>query len=639
MIPDGALDGPAEPAVLADLISKLRAGPSDAKNSDWAILFHGDITGVVPAPPRPACAPTSPTPATSTSTSSTGNPNSACGAPTTPGRTPRPSRRVKKHAKTEAKRRERLEKTAKFLDDAILNGSKYKISKSFRKALYWDIVYCIRDEARVSFTANVYTNLLRMRDLLKSYKERGLVSPNFPEVQLAPVLDLHRRFVPVSMIGLHYLLKYHGVELARKSPGSAEKVFVDVDGRRKFKNLGKAEVAKETWDRILWSASEVLKQKVVYRKVPDGSLVNKFNGEIKTDGYAVRVTDYLNGIRPKTQGVATGRPRATAKKRVPLETDPDYVAFDPLMQPLATEPAPPDGPDAGMKIHLGLIEVRVGQLVVVMDPGVKNQYVAFIATTKIIEALKYLKSLVEFSLTINDPQYKTDVAEYVRQRVHLLAKSRALFRSCSSRHFHHEVRTYLLTRRTKMWRARRGLPALDAALSRARASGDLGNYTSVMTKVLPRYLDYALDRRVARLKFFAECSRRQWWDDLALELKDAVVLVGRNFGNFGIISAGPRGPIVEMVKNLRRRRVDVYLVNENYSSKRCAVCAFARPNEAKNGDCDMVHPPSAPHATLMCASACRDQRQRDTNAALNILCMNLDKLVLVDDPAAAPSTV
>ncbi|KAI9179211.1 hypothetical protein H9P43_005873 [Blastocladiella emersonii ATCC 22665] len=85
-----------------------------------------------------------------------------------------------------------------------------------------------------------------------------------------------------------------------------------------------------------------------------------------------------------------------------------------------------------------------------------------------------------------------------------------------------------------------------------------------------------------------------------------------------MISAADKGPVVEMVKELRSRGVTVYAVDENFLSKWCAACAMADPAAAKANKTNLLGKKDKKVYQTRACRRCGVRVQRDRNAAVNI---------------------
>ncbi|KAI9183735.1 hypothetical protein H9P43_004653 [Blastocladiella emersonii ATCC 22665] len=415
---------------------------------------------------------------------------------------------------------------------------------------------------------------------------------------------------------------------ARAALAEGAKAAADAKAKR-IKARATLMVDKRRWDRYLWFSYQVFQPKYVYGVSADGKLFNSFSGTVETNGYEIRMIDYKGGMRLEGLKLALGLPQGG--QRVSTAG----VAHDPLDEVMSgterIEPSP--SARAPMAIHRGLIALRPGQALVGMDPGVQRQYVAVHFTTFDIVLIKQLKESLASATT---PAEREAIAAELHEVVFKLVRDRDRYQACSRKHYNHEVGNNLRVHLVRLWRKKYGLPEIDLKLS--RLAGSLFQYTLAATQALPKYLAYAFDRRLARLKFFLDGKERQWWTDMGNGLKScdaggaaagAVLLIGRNFGNFSMISSPSRAPV--MARKMRGQHVDTHLVNENFSSQRCAPCTAAFPELAKDKSRNMAKPKDGRHATLRCPQ-CRDQRNRDVNAALNIVLFNIDidKIVFVD---------
>ena len=130
-------------------------------------------------------------------------------------------------------------------------------------------------------------------------------------------------------------------------------------------------------------------------------------------------------------------------------------------------------------------------------------------------------------------------------------------------------------------------------------------------------------RRVRSMRFSQHCLRQRVMYDISQRITSSAdpsdnrpVVVAFGAGMFSSCSRGHcPGPVKEVRKALKRRGVEVYDVNEDYSSQLCNCChTKVVPMYSEGGG-------MAIHSVRRCLSATcmRKTMNRDLNAALNIL--------------------
>ena len=142
-------------------------------------------------------------------------------------------------------------------------------------------------------------------------------------------------------------------------------------------------------------------------------------------------------------------------------------------------------------------------------------------------------------------------------------------------------------------------------------------------KILDRLLQLNGMRRVRSMRFSQHCLRQRVMYDISQRITSSAdpsdnrpVVVAFGAGMFSSCSRGHcPGPVKEVRKALKRRGVEVYDVNEDYSSQLCNCChTKVVPMYSEGGG-------MAIHSVRRCLSATcmRKTMNRDLNAALNIL--------------------
>ncbi|KAI9190416.1 hypothetical protein H9P43_001850 [Blastocladiella emersonii ATCC 22665] len=419
---------------------------------------------------------------------------------------------------------------------------------------------------------------------------------------------------------------------------------------------------------------------------------HKFQGRISTDGHVVRMYLYKGGIRPRADTVGGGGDeeedeegaggstvkKAAGKKKAGTKTtttttttggrqgrrstgkfdkpfagvsvdgaggltlDQVLAEADKLAPHGSVQVPIPGGRDK-IESHKKKIVVRYGQRMFVIDAGVRDFLTGFVVPFELARLFRRLQYLAYLAAQGGDGPWSEVLKAYIRSAVSRVVLTRPLFWSLSSDEFHHHVGTDQAREQRKASRAKAGLVQGDAAHS--CVAGDHRAVARVATEYMEAKVEENCSHGVCSTKFTNEGRRKAYWADLARALRGHVVLIGRNFSGFDMISAANKGPVVEMVKELRSRGVTVYAVNENYSSKWCAACAMADPAAAK---ADKTNPLGKTNKKVSQTRACRRcgvRVQRDRNAAVNILSFAIKQLVFEDQakdadgnplPAARP---
>ncbi|KAI9183892.1 hypothetical protein H9P43_002944 [Blastocladiella emersonii ATCC 22665] len=471
--------------------------------------------------------------------------------------------------------------------------------------------------------------------------------------------------------------------------------FVDeiIEGfTRAFLFLHRARSDLAHWTALLDLYNGFVDPRILRRDGPGGSLINQFQGRISTDGHVVRVYLYKGGIRPRADTVgdggneeddeegaggntvkkAAGKKKAGTKATTTTTTtggrqgrrstdkfDKPFagvsvdgagglmlnqvLAEADKLAPHGSVQVPIPGGRDKIESHKKKIVVRYGQRMFVIDAGVRGFLTGFVVPFELARLFRRLQYLAYLAARGGDGPWSEVLKAYIRSAVSRVVLTRPLFRSLSSDEFHHHVGTDQAREQRKASRAEAGLVPGDAAHS--CVAGDHRAVARVATEYMEPKIEESCSHGVCSTKFTNEGRRKAYWADLARALRGHVVLIGRNFSGFGVISAADKGPVVEMVKELRSRGVTVYAVNENFSSKWCAACAMADPAAAKADKTNLLGKTNKKVYQTRACRRCGVRVQRDRNAAVNILSFAIKQLVFEDQakdadgnplPAARP---
>ncbi|KAI9168217.1 hypothetical protein H9P43_007589 [Blastocladiella emersonii ATCC 22665] len=220
----------------------------------------------------------------------------------------------------------------------------------------------------------------------------------------------------------------------------------------------------------------------------------------------------------------------------------------------------PGGRDK-IESHKKKIVVRYGQRVFVIDAGVRDFLTGFVVPFELARLFWRLQYLAYLAAQGGDGPWSEVLKAYIRSAVLRVVLTQPLFQSLSSREFHHHVGTDQARNQRKASRAKAGLVPGDAA--HVCVASDHRAVARVATEYMEAKVEESCSHGVCSTKFTNEGRRKAYWADLARALRGHVVLIGRKFSGFGMISAADKGPVVEMVKELRLRGVTVYAVDEN----------------------------------------------------------------------------
>ncbi|KAI9183296.1 hypothetical protein H9P43_004213 [Blastocladiella emersonii ATCC 22665] len=411
---------------------------------------------------------------------------------------------------------------------------------------------------------------------------------------------------------------------------------------------------------------------------------NWYTGTLKTDGYALHMLMYSGGISVKNSKSPFGRPPKAAAEATTTAAEQqqqqqaaaaaagaeaeeventmldEVAALDPVTREMVEDVANAifggDGEDddddddeeeeeegdagdeagGGSGDFMGfnvrkavkefgikneLIRVARGKYLVGIDPGVNN----FISL--IILEFVFARSLVHRRRATHGdspaPLSEADKLAFKEEVLKVITHPKGLgeyrYLQISTRRFQGQTGGTQAKADEERVRAEKNLDPVYAKMSEAAKSKD----KIAMTQTNTKYFEpvYTTQNRLARKRrHFNQLSRRQqWWSNIANMLRDAVVLIG-HANEFGHIKAKSKAPVKEFIREMRKRKVDIHIVNEAYTSKRCCACAAVAPDNGKNGSCDLgtdPHQPGKTWAKKVCRRCCH-ALNRDRNAALNI---------------------
>ncbi|KAI9190372.1 hypothetical protein H9P43_001806 [Blastocladiella emersonii ATCC 22665] len=183
------------------------------------------------------------------------------------------------------------------------------------------------------------------------------------------------------------------------------------------------------------------------------------------------------------------------------------------------------------------------------------------------------------------------------------------------------------------------MDALYAELGNASATGDLGAMAAARTAAAPEMIKFGAQEKLMRTKANVKSERQRYFAELVnaargFEGRRVIFLIG-HATDFASAPAHHSGPVKELVRTLRKNRIPVYMINECYSSKRCAACSMTDPAAAR-GECNLVQTGSWRDKSCPC---CKFHYHRDLNACLNIAMNALDMLEIAGRPRPVPLVV
>ncbi|KAI9179860.1 hypothetical protein H9P43_005192 [Blastocladiella emersonii ATCC 22665] len=254
--------------------------------------------------------------------------------------------------------------------------------------------------------------------------------------------------------------------------------------------------------------------------------------------------------------------------------------------------------------HKKKVVIRYGQPMFVIDAGVRDFLTGFVVPFELARLFRRLQYLAYWAADGGDGPWSEVLKAYIRSAVSRVVLTRPLFRSLSSREFHHHAGTDQAREQRKAPRAKAGLVPGDAAHS--CVAGDHRAVARVGTEYMEAKVEESCSHGVYSTKFTNEGRRKAFWADLARALRGHVVLIGRNFSGFGMISAANKGP---------------------FSSKWCAARAMADPAAAKADKTNLLGKKNKKVYQTRACRRCGVRVQRDRNAAVNILSFAIKRLI------------
>ncbi|KAI9152532.1 hypothetical protein H9P43_009324 [Blastocladiella emersonii ATCC 22665] len=252
------------------------------------------------------------------------------------------------------------------------------------------------------------------------------------------------------------------------------------------------------------------------------------------------------------------------------------------------------------------IRVRRGQYVIVIYPGVGFFISGLAVTYKQAKRMRDRRARAQRSAHTDSADFKQEVLDIA---TNMDTEGKATYAQITSAQFQYQTGAVRAAKdhvdAAKKW----GIQPALVELSEAYMSRD-------QDKILEAELKHA-----AQLQEFGDrksLKRRRGGPTsptLANSFHDAVVLIG-HANNFGAIKKSHKGPVKERIRKMRKRGVDIHVVNEAYTSKRCCACA-ARPQ--------------ADDWNKKTCRSCGKAFNRDRNAAMNILLFNSHLLHFDED--------
>ncbi|KAI9184247.1 hypothetical protein H9P43_003300 [Blastocladiella emersonii ATCC 22665] len=473
----------------------------------------------------------------------------------------------------------------------------------------------------------------------------------------------------VTLVPAHrraHILAYLGVENPTGAEPSAQ-LFgaLEDEDRELFDAACRVGVAfnKRTWDYQLEFAAQIFEPWLLWRW--DGlnrRFINWFSGTFKTDGYALHLIMTKGGIPTKIEksfGAARkaksgSRSRGSDNGTVDQqeaeqeigrqgdqqEANEEYKSDEEELLETAcgmVDAHEDDANDEEVKdpkefaVKNVKIRVRRGQYVIVIDPGVGFFISGLAVTYKQAKRMRDRRARAQRSAHADSADFKQEVLDIA---TNMDTEGKATYAQITSAQFQYQTGAVRAAKdhvdAAKKW----GVEPALVELSEAYMSRDQDKILEAELKHAAQLQEFGDRKSRKRRRFFSGSRRQKWWSDLANSFHDAVVLIG-HANNFGAIKKSHKGPVKEMIREMRKRGVDIHVVNEAYTSKRCCACAAVAADNGKNHKCDLVQ---ADDWNKKTCRSCGKAFNRDRNAAMNILLFNSHLLHFDEDDESKLTT-
>ena len=205
-----------------------------------------------------------------------------------------------------------------------------------------------------------------------------------------------------------------------------------------------------------------------------------------------------------------------------------------------------------------------------------------------------------------------------------MTDAQCMYCLCDYQEYQQKIGLHKAQSKRKLWISRADLQQAFTELPSAKTPGSYGLqlHVDALFKILDRLLQLNGSRRVRSLRFSQHGLRQRVMYDICQRITAPVgederpVVVAFGAGMFSSCSRGHcPGPVKGVRRALRERGVELYDVNEDYTSQLCHCCYNkVVPMYSEGGT-------KAIHGVRRCltATCMRKTLNRDVNAALNIL--------------------
>ncbi|KAI9189350.1 hypothetical protein H9P43_000783 [Blastocladiella emersonii ATCC 22665] len=449
------------------------------------------------------------------------------------------------------------------------------------------------------------------------------LSASFLRPSLIPLAESFDRFIRLNLHALTNILKlswseFKGTKGLAKDPA----------------------VLKRLWDAKVKAAEKLIKPKYIYSyDHATNSFTNLFSGAMFVDRETAHLVMYRGGMLPSNSGAAGSA--AVSRARTLQERARE------LRQ--ANRPPPTR------------IRVPAGNLILAADPGGTKMETCLVMTPE--KALE-LKHITEHSIdatqhaasagaTAADMAAAVDAQAVSRSSVGYVVSTRGgvlgdfKFVDWTPGAWHQYAGGRLAQQLKKKWLDKNGLDEAYRLLKESAASDH--NRSTVPIEVRSQnmkvLLAAALCPQVGWLRRTKIDMRNRLLDLFAVALRGITVLFGHWYQS-GMLRLKSKGPVKEFRDEMKRRGVDIHIVDEAYTSKRCAACWSAQrgvngDSLAKDGAFDLKNREyeedgviKKEHRAVYCRT-CKRHYNRDRNGAANIFFKTLHLLDF--DQAVAPA--
>ena len=438
-----------------------------------------------------------------------------------------------------------LKKVANSLVSQLYRNDRLSAGSISRLKLhqYWQL----KDNYEIDLeSTDSLTTLQKLQDMVVHLEDLFENMIRLPKIAIVPHFNFSRKFIRLDQKALQELVFVGDSPMAEK-------------GRELCKT-------NKAW-------SYLLEPKIIHRK---------FNDSIVTDGYQVSVNCYKGEEKVKKVRLPKAETEEEKQRRTEASKEKNQIKGKENRDKKKREFAAQEDLFQVTNDFLNFIFIDAG----------KETFLQMFNLT--------LQEIQEY-LSFNEEDKKSWIIDH-----QLCPKAYSNFSSIEGVSYHFECGFTLKQQRAIEWSTNSCIGIILQHMLPSLKTNSLFMTLAniqVTTEWIEEIMMEKLKIRYAKLRFYVDVKKQKWWDKLVEEFKNKIVCLG-NATNFGKAKGHRPTPIKFLIRFLRKKNINLLLINEYCTSKNCSAC------EQELEQTNVFR-------TKRCLS-CKYQWNRDKNACINM---------------------